>query len=162
MPGLTKKQEAENAELIRRLARHSAPANENGCILWTGSRLKGRYGRLMWLGQVRFAHRLAWTARHGAIPEGQNVCHRCDMPACINVDHMWLGTQAENVADMLVKGRRHSSKGTANGAAKLTAEQVRMIREDGRMQKEIAGSYRITQATVSAIKRRHTWAHLDG
>jgi hypothetical protein len=82
----------------------------NGCVLWTGSR-NGGYGEL-WAalpGQSNRkvkAHRAAWTVANGQIPPGMQVLHRCDTPPCINPEHLFLGTQADNVRDMDAKGRR--------------------------------------------------------
>lgn len=88
-----------------RLAKHSRQA-ESGCIEWTGSKNEDGYGSVGYRGAVWLAHRLVWTLRMGDIPAGMCVLHRCDNPCCININHLWLGTHSDNMADMANKGRR--------------------------------------------------------
>ena len=82
------------------------------CDLWTGPRTAGGYGRLTIGGSLHYAHRIVWQQDHGPIPDGLLVCHSCDTPACIAIDHLWLGTPADNQRDMAAKGRaRNMNKG---------------------------------------------------
>lgn len=135
---------------------------ENGCIVWTGCRHENGYGLVKRDGKHWLAHRLSWTFRHGEIPDGKNVLHRCDNPPCVNIEHLFLGSQQDNVTDMHNKGRAVAPSGADSGQAKLTEDEVIAIRQlRGRVtQRELAKRYGISQAHVSAIQRGAWWRHL--
>lgn len=108
------------------------------------------------------AHRFAWAEVHGEIPAGMFVCHKCDRPSCINVDHLFLGTHADNMADMRAKGRGNKAKGSANNKAKLHEVDIPMIREmlrTGWSLRSIAKLFGVGQATIWDIKKGKIWAH---
>jgi DNA invertase Pin-like site-specific DNA recombinase len=88
------------------------------------------------------------------------VCHRCDRRECVNPKHLFLGTQRDNVMDMIHKGRRHSSAGERNPAAKLRAEQVLAIRHDSRPRRAILAEFGIGATTLYSIRNRERWRHL--
>lgn len=81
-------------------------AGDDDCWLWVrATTSQGRYGYFKWQNRSWQAHRAAWTLTHGPIPDGLVVCHRCDVTLCVRPDHLFLGTQADNVRDMWEKGR---------------------------------------------------------
>lgn len=134
------------------------------CVLASGAR--NRKGYVMKRCPIRKnnfgAHRLAWIERHGPIPEGMVVMHTCDNPPCVNIEHLRLGTTAENVADMMAKGR--NSKGESRPLSVLSEMAVRVIRRlcaNGVMaQSEIAATFGVCQPTVHKIHARKAWRHL--
>lgn len=152
--------------LADRLAAMSVPEPNSGCILFdgpvmtTGYGVIGRGGRG---GQTIGAHRAAWELRHGPIAKGMVVCHKCDVPLCVNADHLFLGTHADNMADM-VRKKRHCY-GVKNPMSKLTAEQVAEIRavHGGKAwknrwgAKEIASQYNVRRAHLSRIVLGQRW-----
>ena len=101
------------------------------CIEWQGARneKRGGYGVRRFRGRQWRAHRAAWVEAYGEIPEGMLVLHRCDNPPCVNVEHLFLGTQADNLADMTTKGRRrnqHTDKTHCVHGHEFTPENTRV------------------------------------
>jgi DNA-binding XRE family transcriptional regulator len=144
----------------------------SSCWLWTaGTFSSGGYGAFQLgrgEGTVR-AHRFAWELLRGPIPEGMEVCHNCpggDNPLCVNPDHMFLGTQTENIKDMWAKGRANltdRSLGEDHGLAKLNPEKVREIRillGSGRSRRSIAQQFEVDPKTISNIERGRIWTHV--
>jgi hypothetical protein len=117
------------------------------------------YGLFAIHGRVRIpAHRFAWLASRGEVSPDQEVCHRCDNPACVNPDHLFLGTHQDNHLDSIRKGRKR-----AWGLQKLNAEQVYEIRAQvaaGALQKDVAKAYGVSRNNVCGIVHRKSWAHL--
>jgi hypothetical protein len=130
-----------------------------GCWEWTSAKNAFGYGVLRVGDGNTLAHRLAWTFARGKIPAGQYVLHRCDNPGCVRPSHLFLGTLADNNADMDAKGRRINSppRGEENGMAKLTAAKVRMIRRSKATGAVLAQRLNVTQTTISSVRRRHAW-----
>jgi hypothetical protein len=134
-------------------------AAENGCILWIGCRDSHGYGQLRVGGRKKkLAHRLSYELSVGPIPEGLHVLHRCDTPLCINPDHLFVGTNSDNVRDKLSKGR--GTHGPTTGNAKLTPEDVMKIRNDSRTQRVIAAEYGVSSSRICEIKTRKAWNYL--
>ena len=154
--------------LTARLERDAIPEPNSGCLLWMGAALTKGYGIAQWgkRGNKFLVHRLAWQAANGPIPEGKVICHKCDVPACINPTHLFAGTQSENIKDMYAKGRVSRYRGQAplggmkHPAAKLTDEIVRQIRSDSRPAKAWAAEIGVHQMTIYKIRNRRSWAHI--
>lgn len=81
------------------------PHPRRGCWMWTGARSQGIYGSLTVNDRTVQAHRVSWELNNGLIPENAHVLHRCDTPACVNPDHLFLGTHTDNMRDRKAKGR---------------------------------------------------------
>lgn len=126
---------------------------------WTrGASRKNGYSLFRINHQTFYAHRIAWEFTHGRIPSGLHVCHHCDNPACVNPDHLFLGTQRDNMQDCAKKNR--TTQGGRNSRAKLTSDQVLAIRRDPRTQGQIAADYGVHASQISHIKTRKSWAHV--
>lgn len=131
-----------------------------GCWIWQGVVSKG-YGQFD-VGATRHgAHRYSYEQYVGPIEGGLFVCHKCDNRLCVNPDHLFLGTHKENMADMVSKGRSSRVCGSAQNMAKLTEDDVRKIRSMSGTFKSIASAFGINESTVSVIRSRKSWAHLD-
>ena len=134
--------------------------SDSGCWIWVASTFKTGYGQFNPRnGRIVTAHRFSYELHNGQIPSGMFVCHRCDVRSCVNPDHLFLGTCAENLADMRAKGRaRHASRaGEKNPSAKLTVKQAREIYCSDRPRTELAAKYGITRQAVRNIKLRKSW-----
>lgn len=148
--------------LAQRLDHHTDKSGgPDACWPWVGGTITSNgYGRLKWEGRNWLAHRLAWIEKHGPIPPATpHVLHRCDNPPCRNEDHLWLGADADNVADRDAKGRQVSPKGEANGSAKLTEDDVRAIRAAVGTQRAIAKRFGVSKTNVGKIRRGEAWPY---
>jgi len=108
-----------------------------------------------------------WEQAFGSIPKGKEICHTCDNPACINLQHVWLGTHKENMMDMASKGRwnpRSTQIGEKNGSSKLTDDLVRYIRKTNFKWGEITrfcSKYGITTSLFHMAKKGKIWKHVS-
>lgn len=138
------------------------PEPNGGCWLWRGQLRADGYG-LAWMeGKSRVAHRVAWMLFRGQIDSHLVVCHKCDVPACVNPDHLFLGTPRDNARDREEKGR--GILGETVHSAKLSEAQVRRIKTmlaEGRMyMTELAREYGVTAGTIARIARGMSWRHV--
>lgn len=100
------------------------------CWLWVGRVCRNGYGRFGIAGcRDVLAHRAAFALSGGGLSENEVVCHRCDVKLCVNPAHLWLGTQSDNIQDMLQKNRANPPRELRNHRCKLTAQDVALVRE---------------------------------
>ena len=158
------------------------------CWPWMRSKKRFGHGAAWFDGQLWQASRLAWTLAYGPIPEGFFACHHCDNPPCCRPSHLFLGTQADNIADMVAKGRYRNimlahpelaARGDANGSrkhpervargerqgcARLTEIHVLAIRAalaaHELTKAQLARQYGVAFMTITCIERRRTWTHI--
>ena len=151
--------------LRHRILSKCAP-DENGCLVFMGSRIRRGYGSIRnEQGKMENAHRVMYRLSKGPIPPGHVVMHSCDNPPCVLEEHLVLGTQKDNVADMIAKGRwakthKGNQQGENNNSAKLTQSVVRTIRElyaEGLSQREIARRTGVHYANVWHIVHEKSW-----
>jgi len=140
------------------------PEPNSGCWLWTSTLNDSGYGVLMRRINGKStplrAHRVSWEVHNGPIIGGLFVCHKCDNRMCVNPDHLFLGTNAENMEDCANKGRMSKPplhKGEKHHKAKLTEDQVREIRASKLLLREISEKYGVCKATASYIRRGELW-----
>ena len=135
----------------------------NSCWNWTTGKDRYGYGQITINKRNLRSHRVSYAIRHGDIENGLHCLHECDNPACVNPDHLFLGTNQDNMDDKVSKGRQVSLKGESNGTAKLTAVKVLEIKRllaGGVTQRAIASVYGVSQKNVSLIKAGKRWAHV--
>jgi hypothetical protein len=135
------------------------------CLVWNKDLHKDGYGQLTYHRKYYLSHRLSWILTFGDIPKGLYVLHKCDNPPCINPNHLYLGTQQDNVNDMYSKHRDNNLFGSKHGMALLTEDQVREILklyDTGTIQiKQLAERYGISKTGIYHIVHRENWKHLE-
>lgn len=145
--------------------------DKNGCHICTSHVCSGKEGYKYLIirinGKKRYYNRVQWAEIYGEIPKGMVIRHKCDNPSCININHLEIGTQKDNIQDCIKRGRwgypvSHASKhkGIKHPKCKLTEEQVLEIYSDSRKNTIMAKKYNINQATISKIKKGKSWKHL--
>lgn len=169
---------------LERLWKYVIPEPNSGCWLWTGAVTPSPNGALR--GQIALggkhmlAHRAAYTLYKGSIPDGLMICHKCDNPLCVNPDHLYAGTHADNMADMKNRKRYFAAKdrdrcvaigaalgstndwsvGESNGRAVLTKVDVSAIRSAlavGAKKKVLAREYGVSDRTIRRIAAGDIW-----
>lgn len=139
------------------------PEPNSGCWLWIGGYHKGRgYGQFHICRKTVAAHRFSYFMSRGEPVKRGNplVCHKCDVEGCVNPDHLWAGTPADNMQDKSKKGRAKRLAGERNGMSKLSEEDVRAIRSDPRGHTAVAADYGISVSHVHGIRNFRFWAHV--
>jgi hypothetical protein len=134
----------------------------DNCWVWTAGKTAAGYGCLRRKQKLLLAHRVSWEFANGPIPDGLEVLHKCDNPSCVRPDHLFLGTQTDNMNDMVSKGRQ--KKGTSDPNAKLTPEAVRAIikeRSNGSSYSQLAKQFNISSATAYAVVKGRLWKWVE-
>lgn len=154
----------------------SKASRSPGCWEWMASKNSDGYGNFRLRSRHCGAHRAAWALVHGEIPVGMQVLHQCDNPGCVNPAHLFLGTQVDNIRDMDNKGRRrkvhvHPSvcvpgcmpRGEGHVNSTITenvVREIRSLREEGLLYKEISKRLRVSMSNVGGILRGERWGHV--
>lgn len=146
---------------------------ETGCWEWTGEIDRHGYGKIKSNGKRSFSHRISHEIHVGPIPNGLLVCHHCDNRKCVNPDHLFLGTHADNSADMAAKGRSPDQRGDRNHRSVFTEKEISLIKQflhrhpPKRGSSKMAGScsflarwFGVVPWTIAKIGRGESWSHL--
>lgn len=132
---------------------------ESGCAIWVGPINSSGYGRI----RDAYAHRVAWEVVNGPIPQGMNVCHRCDTPACVNPSHLFLGTHQENMWDSAKKGRARQPSpryGVEHPRSRLSTEDVQALRSGAASVEDIARKRCVHPETARRARDGITYRNL--
>jgi NTP pyrophosphatase (non-canonical NTP hydrolase) len=130
------------------------------CWIWQGPLTNNNYGCFRIRGHEYMAHRVAFLLDNGFLPYDKEVCHSCDNLTCVNPKHLFLGTQAENVQDIVKKGQNNPPRGEKSGKAKLRWENIFTIRglyRQGKTQKELSKLFNISKKQISIIVNDKQW-----
>ena len=136
-----------------------------GCWIWLAYKDANGYGKLSWVerGHPIHAHRASWIIHYGKIPQGHCVLHRCDNPPCVRPDHLFLGTQIDNIRDMVRKRRQRSAIGENNFNSKLTAQliyEIRILASTGRTYRSLGAQFGVSHGMIGHIVKKRAWSHL--
>jgi len=145
--------------IVDRLENLSERVTESGCQIWMSPLTNTGYGRISINNKVMLAHRASYEAYIGKIPKGIDVCHTCDNPSCINPSHLFLGTHKENMEDMVIKKRQAYGERKIK-QAKLTDEDVLIIRNTKESHIKLSVKYNVCRQLISMVKQNKRWRHI--
>jgi hypothetical protein len=152
------------ANLKERLMKSVTKQPNGGCWEWRGTVLTSGYGQIRQNNEPITTHRASWIVHRGPIPSTMFVLHKCDVRHCINPDHLFLGTQSDNMRDRTNKGRDGVKYGTGHWNSRLRPQDIKKIRElsasglhNG---KQLAAMYAVHPVTISNILLGKTWKHV--
>ena len=146
------------------------PEPNSGCWLWTASSNGLGYGKIYLDGKMELAHRISWILQNGEIPKGKGhhgtcVLHKCDTPACVNPEHLFLGSIKDNAQDKASKDRSYKPSGELHHNAFLDEIRVRIIKRLIAFKTlklyQIAEIFGVDSRTISHIKCGRRWAHIE-
>jgi len=148
--------------LKERIENKIMPEPMSGCWLWIGFiESAGGYGVINVDKKIVKAHRVSYSIYKGPIADGLHVCHHCDVRSCVNPDHLFLGTNEDNMNDMYKKGRGRKVGGNESHFSKLTDEDVITILKSNKKSSELANEFKVTKTNINYIKRGITWKHIS-
>lgn len=140
------------------------PEPNTGCWLWGGRVRSSGYGVGNFEYKIQLAHRYSYLIYKGQFDFKMHVLHHCDVPACVNPEHLYLGDQAQNNLDRDKRGRQRTKHGIDHKLAKLTDETVLEIRRIHNPKtypsRKLARMFGVSQGTIMHVLKRVTWAHL--
>ena len=131
------------------------------CWIWIGGQ-EGKHSIFHVNGRNIGAHRASWIINKGPIPDGMNVCHKCDNPPCVRPNHLFLGDDADNQHDCIEKGRK--AHGEQVGNSILTDQivrEIRTLRMNGITEVSVAAKFGVDTSTVNAVVHRRNWKHVE-
>jgi hypothetical protein len=138
-----------------RIAKYTLPEPNSGCWLWTGA-MNGFYPRMTIDRKAVYVHRYVCEQAHG-LPDGLNALHKCDVPLCVNPDHLYPGTQKQNLIDAYARGRMPSKSGENSKLNKLTWADVAEIRASDASNSQLAARYGVARSRISDIRTLKSW-----
>lgn len=137
--------------------------NKSGCWIWKWRLNKDGYGMMNWNNKNTFAHRVSYEINNDICPGNLSVCHHCDNPSCVNPSHLFLGTQKDNVQDMMSKSRNRPLQGSNHPNSKINEETAQLIfkqLKDGLSPTLIAKKLSVSRDIVYSLKYGVGWKHL--
>lgn len=144
--------------LFEKIEKFTIRIPESGCWIWMSTIEKSGYGRVCAGKKPFFAHRVSYEQKYGVIPNGMMALHHCDVRCCVNPDHIFIGTQKDNMTDKVRKNRQ--AKGINHGNAKLTEDQVREIKYSSETSIKLAAKFNYSASMIREIKNGNLWKHL--
>ncbi len=149
--------------IFERFQEKYIPEPNSGCWLWFGANTgeANPYGAMKVGKKNQLAHRISYELFCSSVPNGMHVLHRCDNSYCVNPEHLFLGSHAENMSDMKTKGRGNACRGVEHVKAKLTPEKASEIRQlvaSGKTHKEVTAIYGVSRGLVSMVVRGEMWS----
>lgn len=156
---------SNNINLLHRIYANTVENIQTGCLIWTKCKdLKG-YGRINYQGTIYRTHRLVYLIHHNLeLNTSKYVLHHCDNPSCVYLEHLYLGTQKDNMRDMVKRSRHKPKKGINQPRAKLKNKDIRKIRflyqNTKTSYKKLALQFNVCKTNIENILRNRTWTHV--